>query len=140
MIYVLSVPHTGSRTLLKHLGIDSWEDHVQNGGLLHFGYDDQRIKLLPKGPVAIPVRNPIATLQSWYSRRLSLDRGVSRCMARLVSYTNLYAEYFPVERLEGRIGASSRRLREARKAAETAWERLKTPEIEAFYGQYYALD
>jgi hypothetical protein len=135
MLYVLSVPHTGSRTLLNHLGVKSWEDHVQQGGLLHFGLDTKKIHALGWVKCYIPVRNPIETLASWHSRRLSPDRAL-RCMAELVDYYNPNARYMVVEPLQGRIRTGRPRVRGSVTKALEVWTRA-TPQVKAFYEKYY---
>ena len=145
MNYVLSVPHTGSRTMLQYLGCDHWEhavdrtDKPKNYVLLHFGYDDERIHSLGRVPVHIPVRDPLGTLVSWYHRKQSPDRCIVRCMAKLVEYVNPEAIYYRLGDLPGHLGKNEKLTRDdqnARRRAEEAWNRLATPEIREFYERY----
>jgi hypothetical protein len=119
-VYVLSVPHTGSRTLLEHLGV-RWEDAASDGRLLHFGYDDVRIMALGDAHVQIPIRDPIQTLASWYSRRLSLDRCL-RCMSTLAVYDNPNATFTLVSTLPGRVRTGRERVRGAVARAREHWD------------------
>jgi len=55
---VISVPHTGTRTLRDHLGFN---------GYWHFGQNDPDIKLYT-GMAHIPIRDPFDVSVSWQAR------------------------------------------------------------------------
>lgn len=72
MIHVVaSVPHSGTRTLVKHLDIG---DNSPRGRWLHFGYylDEPRI-ISGMYHLHIPVRDPMDVAKSWAQRGKNID-------------------------------------------------------------------
>ena len=69
---VVSVPHSGTRTLVKHLGIGH---NSPRGRWMHFGYDpdEPRIKS-GKYHLHIPIRHPLEVTKSWARRDKNINR------------------------------------------------------------------
>jgi len=57
---IISVPHSGTRSL---------RDHLQFNGYWHFGQNDADIRIFT-GHADIPIRNPIDIARSWDARYL----------------------------------------------------------------------
>lgn len=67
---VCSVPHSGTRTLVEHLGLKD----SPRGFWLHFGYDDALLKKHKDLHLHIPLRHPHAVAASWARRGKNIDR------------------------------------------------------------------
>ena len=74
MTVVVSVPHSGTQALLRHLRALSVEPERSEGPahIFHFGQHDAEIQACIF-PLHVPVRNPIDTMISWLNRDKSLD-------------------------------------------------------------------
>lgn len=77
MQVVVSVPHSGTRTLVKHLRLND-EPGVPgvSSKWWHFGASNPGIKVLLKRPdlyAHVPVRNPMDVAASWAQRRKTGD-------------------------------------------------------------------
>lgn len=68
-LLVISVPHSGTRTLVKHLGIKTHQ---------HFNPGHLKNRYGGRGnDVHIPIRNPIDVAESWARRMKPIDKLVS---------------------------------------------------------------
>jgi hypothetical protein len=94
---VISVPHSGSRSLCRHLGLNP-----SPRNLWHFGSHDHLIRGF-KGVCAIPVRNPYDILESWIVRQKNPIEAVL-LMDQMAGYDNPKAVFTVVERLEQKVG------------------------------------
>lgn len=75
---VCSVPHSGTRTLVVHLGIGK---NSPAGRWMHFGYADDEVRIASgKYHLHIPVRHPMVVASSWARRGKNLDRLISAYM------------------------------------------------------------
>lgn len=64
---ICSVPHTGTRTLIKHLG-------VSEESYLHYGRHDDAIAKLDEH-IHFPIRDPLAVTITW--RVMTRNRGIA---------------------------------------------------------------
>lgn len=86
MPVVISVPHSGSRSLLRHLH-NTYEGPERETGpwhIYHFGQHDEDIECF-EGHADIPVRDPAAVMASWLKRGKSL-RDLFEAMERMAAY------------------------------------------------------
>lgn len=95
---VASVPHSGSRSLLKHLG----EPFVSPDKLWHFGYHDHLIKT-HVGALHIPLRHPVDIAVSWMNRNKEIAEMV-RCMGVMVDYVHPLCVAYKTEDLDHKVG------------------------------------
>lgn len=70
---VVSVPHSGTRTLVKHLGIRAEEQGLSGQGS-HWHFNRTVYSLLKLNIVAhIPIRHPLDVARSWANRNITGD-------------------------------------------------------------------
>lgn len=105
MPVVISVPHSGSRSLLRHLqllriGPEEGPEHIY-----HFGEHDEDIASYA-GAVHIPLRNPVDVMLSWMSRNKPL-RGLFAAMERMAEYDNPNVTLHRAEELPIRMGGGT---------------------------------
>ena len=78
---VVSVPHSGTRTLVEHLGLGG---NSPRGRWLHFGYDMDEPKIRSgKYHLHIPIRHPLEVTKSWARR----DKKVA---GLITAYTSMF--------------------------------------------------
>ena len=140
---IISVPHSGSRSLIKH--VNGGEYRV--GRLYHFGDHDSYIKEWD-GKVAIPLRNPIDTVTSWRVRNRPL-KDLARRYHLLLDYVNLHVKeigkgkrirLYKVEDLPYRVGEKPEsRLVSPRLSIKFVKE-LLSDEIKEFYRKHGGYD
>lgn len=126
---VISVPHSGSRSLCRHLGIAPIPE-----SLWHFGDHDHRIDVF-KGAAAIPIRNPVDVLASWLVRKKDPIVAILR-MSMMVDYDNPLAQYFKVEELQERVGHRDTPGDSQRGRALAVFQRHAHPAIHEFYRKH----
>lgn len=104
MVHVVaSVPHSGTRTLVKHLGLDK---NSPRGRWLHFDFDEPLIKK-HKPHMHIPVRHPMDVAASWARRGKSLDK-LLRAYASMFVHLHLDHTIHKVEDLPTLDGGEDR--------------------------------
>lgn len=100
---VFSVPHSGTRSLLRYLGFTGI-NHRTNS--LHFGYDDKAINAY-KGLIQIPLR-PLADIVSSHLARGLGETFPFKSYELLLEYvknTSNRVKLYPIEGLKGiRLG------------------------------------
>lgn len=66
---VVSVPHSGTRTLVAHLSLPSLEEQrLGSKRWWHFGFCHHLLDKYPKVLAHIPIRNPMDVAKSWALR------------------------------------------------------------------------
>lgn len=103
----MSVPHSGTRTLVLHLGIDAAENGLWGAGRWwHFGsHEDMLAKYRPH--VHIPIRHPMDVARSWGKRDKTGDvvAGMLRRYAAMFAYLDEHeATFHRMEDLQRREG------------------------------------
>ena len=71
---VMSVPHSGTRTLVEHLGITPKEQGMIGGRWWHFGYHDYLLDRYKTVHLHIPVRYPLDVAYTWARQGKNLQR------------------------------------------------------------------
>lgn len=92
---VVSVPHSGTRTLVEYLGLGK---NSPRGRWMHFGYDpdEPRIKS-GKYHLHIPIRDPIDVTRSWARRNKNVDALVD---AYLSMFDHMQTQEHTIHRME----------------------------------------
>lgn len=80
---VCSVPHSGTRTLVKHLGL---ERSSPRGRWLHFDFDEGLIRQ-HRPHLHIPVRHPMSVAASWARRGKNVDKLVRAYLSMFAHLT-----------------------------------------------------
>lgn len=72
----MSVPHSGTRTLVEHLGerVNLLNQGIRDGRWWHFGSHDDNLRRYKVGTVHIPIRHPLAVAASWAHRTAAGNR------------------------------------------------------------------
>lgn len=134
-ILVASVPHSGTRTLVEHLGAP---------GHTHF---HQNLSIRPKdgakelSVVHIPVRHPMAVARSWAERNKPFS-GLLSAYRKMFEYMEAHEgryELHRVEDLSGRLGADDvrgKRPYSVEKFQAELMERVVEPN-RAFFERFY---
>lgn len=130
---VLSVHHSGTRTLVKHLGIDTHQ---------HFVESDAEIRAYYPGRgdlVHIPIRHPMAVAASWARK----DKPVDRLIGQYDSMFEYLGQESPVlhrvedlPRLAGTDDPGDRDAERERIYRQRVAEDVVQPHIE-FFLQFY---
>lgn len=96
---VCSVPHSATRSLVKHLG---FERNSPRGHWLHFGYclDDP---VLHKYHLHIPIRNPMEVARTWGRQAKNIE-GLLKAYESMFYHLNIEHTLYKMEdmpRLDG---------------------------------------
>ena len=88
---VVSVPHSGTRTLVEHLGLRADEQGLRGGKWWHFG---SHYNLLVENHyyAHIPIRNPYDVARSWCQRNTKLAK-LLECYAHLFLFLDATPRY-----------------------------------------------
>jgi hypothetical protein len=130
MLVVASVPHSGSRSLLRHLG----ETSISSDNLWHFGYHDHLIEPY-EGLLHIPLRNPKDILLSWHGRGKNLLECL-RCMAKMVEYANPQTVWHRTEDLPEKVGSRPKSPKSLRFEAALYLHDKAPPKVIEYYEQH----
>ena len=144
---VVSVPHSGTRSLCTHLGL--FRGDGGNGyEYLHWGQNDADINTLT-GRVHIPIRHPLSVARTWDGRYPSAEgvkggnHSIENMLWRLEQMLAFIATYHDrclwyMEAIDLRVGKGQERPQEdtPRVIATRKWLSDKM----WFYGQYYEFD
>ncbi len=72
----MSVPHSGTRTLVEHLGLRAADQRLRGGRWWHFGYPEHEkyLRYYKTVHLHIPVRNPLDVAKSWARQEKNIHR------------------------------------------------------------------
>jgi hypothetical protein len=132
---VVSVPHSGTRTLLRHLQ-NTYEGPERETGpwhIYHFGQHDEDIAAY-EGHADIPLRRPVDVMISWLNREKDLGE-LFEAMERMAAYRGP-ATFHWVETLPIRLGHSpSERVHDREELAEV-FAHSVSERVMALYGDH----
>ena len=128
-IHVVSVPHSGTRTLVEHLNAYT-KYHFHNS-----------VVISPRDEIHIPIRHPMSVARSWAERGKAFSGLLEayRAMFRYMEGDDATYTLHPVEGLSGRVGASDSRPTtgfSVERWQEELRERVVRPH-EDFFKQFY---
>jgi hypothetical protein len=104
---VCSVPHSGTRTLVKHLGIGG---NSPRGEYLHFDYDDVKLRVGKHLHLHIPVRDPMDVAASWARRKKKID-GLIRAYDSMFNHLGMAHTLHKIEDIEPLEGTNDHKDR-----------------------------
>lgn len=136
---ILSVPHSGTRTLAEHLGLQ------------HYYYHFHQEVEIDADIIHLPVRDPLDHAVSWICFEGNLDQGgFFAQIDRLINFNHQNAIFHKIEELPVLKGLGPTRTHFLRKMAKRRdltglkkeipvffeWESM--PEVRSFYDRFYA--
>lgn len=92
LIQVVSVPHSGTRTLVAHLGASTHQHFYPLTG----AYNGSNVR---HGMIHIPIRHPMSVAESWARRGKSLDNLIERYIGMFRYLSDGPAQIYRIESL-----------------------------------------
>lgn len=129
---VVSVPHSGTRTLCQELRLSPHYHFGRAGGRRYLDY---------AGVMNIPIRNPLSVARSWANRGKRLDDLLDRFVSMFVVIEQKDPVLHRMEDRQGRIGHAMM-VTGAKKIAEfqdAVMAEVVEPRID-FWERFYAFD
>lgn len=139
---VMSVPHSGTRTLVEHIGMTPEAQGMQGGRWWHFGYHDQLLKQYYGTHLHVPVRHPLDVVHSWVRQSKNIERLVKSYESMFKALETTEHTLHKVEDIPRLAGTQDFPHLQAdptalRKAEDTILYRVVSPHMDwftAFYG------
>lgn len=128
------MPHSGTRTLVAHLGARTD---------FHFGSFDKELKAYYTGQderVHVPIRNPLSVAESWARRAKSLDSLIKRYDLMFAYLDRASPNLYKVEDLPRLAGIDDKDKAEGNLAAVHEYQAAileYAKDHSEFFGRYY---